>query len=218
VTQLRFTPVADYALLVGFDDISEPAEVLGAVQALDRAIRLAQPSAVLETAPALVNLLVRFDPLSSNHADVADVISTLTIDDSITTNPTEHHLTVTYGGAAGPDLDAVAEATGLDTAAVVDAHVARPLTVQMYGFAPGYAYLGDLPEQLHLPRKPQPVRDVPAGSVIIANNQCLVTTITMPTGWWIIGHTEDQVLTPAAARPAIFEPGDLVHFHRNLRA
>lgn len=216
MTQLRFTPVADHALLVGFDDIPEPADVLGEVQALDHAIRLAQPDAVLETAPALVNVLVRFDPLSTDHSEVADAISALTIDDSITTNPAEHHLTVTYGGTGGPDLDAVAEATGLDASAVVDRHEATPLTVQMYGFAPGYAYLGDLPAALHLPRKPQPVHNVPAGSVIIANNQCLVTTITMPTGWWIIGHTEDHVLTPAAERPARFEPGDIVHFHRSL--
>lgn len=214
MTQLRFTPIADHALLVGFDDISAPADVLRAVQALDRAIHLAQPGAILETAPALVNMLVRFDPLSSDHTEVADVISSLTADDSVITSPAEHHLTVTYGGAVGPDLDAVADATGLDASEVVDRHVATPLTVQMYGFAPGYAYLGDLPEALRLPRKPQPVRNVPAGSVIIANNQCLVTTITMPTGWWIIGHTEDEVLTPDAERPAIFEPGDVVHFHQ----
>ena len=59
----------------------------------------------------------------------------------------------------------------------------------MYGFAPGYAYLSGLPRRCGSTASPAPVRDVPAGSVIIAGGQCLITTLTMPTGWWIIGHS-----------------------------
>jgi inhibitor of KinA len=82
----------------------------------------------------------------------------------------------------------------------------------MYGFAPGYAYLSGLPPPLHLDRKPAPVRNVPAGTVIIAGGMCLITTLTMPTGWWRIGRTETRVLTGDPAHPFAFAVGDRLRF------
>ncbi len=84
----------------------------------------------------------------------------------------------------------------------------------MYGFAPGYAYLSGVPEAIHLPRKPAAVRGYPVGSVMIAGAQCLITTLPMPTGWWVIGRTPLRVLDTDARRPFLFEPGDRVRFVR----
>jgi inhibitor of KinA len=58
------------------------------------------------------------------------------------------------------------------------------------------------------------VRDVPAGSVIIAGPQCLVTTLTMPTGWSIIGRSPTRILTGDPERPFLFDVGDRVTFER----
>ena len=88
----------------------------------------------------------------------------------------------------------------------------------MYGFAPGYAYLGGVPETLHLPRKPAPLRGVPAGSVLIAGAQCIVSTLVMPTGWWIIGRSPTPILTGDPSRPFLFDIGDRVRFQRLSRA
>ena len=88
----------------------------------------------------------------------------------------------------------------------------------MYGFAPGYAYLAGVPDRLRLPRKPAAVRGVEAGSVIVAGPQCLITTLKMPTGWWIIGRSPTRVLTGDAERPFLFDVGDRVRFRRIGRA
>ena len=88
----------------------------------------------------------------------------------------------------------------------------------MYGFAPGYAYLAGVPQALHLPRKPTALRDVPKGRVIIAGPQCIVTTLTMPTGWWIIGASPAQILRTDPARAFLFDVGDTVRFRRISRA
>ncbi|MEZ5798878.1 MAG: carboxyltransferase domain-containing protein [Paracoccaceae bacterium] len=106
----------------------------------------------------------------------------------------------------------VAARTGLSPAQVAQTHQSATYEVAMYGFAPGYAYLSGLPAALGLDRKPQPVRNVPAGSVIIAGGQCLITTVTMPTGWWIIGRTKTRVLTDDPAHPFLFEVGDHLRF------
>ncbi len=117
-----------------------------------------------------------------------------------------HEVPVTYDGA---DLTAVAERTGLSVEAVVAAHLAGKYSVYLYGFAPGYAYLGGVPEAIRIPRKEAPVRGVAAGSVIIAGAQCIITTLTMPTGWWVIGHSAVQILRPEGM---LFEVGDRVRF------
>jgi len=86
--------------------------------------------------------------------------------------------------------------------------------VRMYGFAPGYAYMAGVPIEIQVPRKPSAVRDIPAGSVLIAGPQCLVTTLIMPTGWSIIGRSPTRILTLDESAPFLFGVGDKVRFKR----
>ena len=83
----------------------------------------------------------------------------------------------------------------------------------MYGFTPGYAYMGGLSPESAC-RAATPVQDVPAGSVIIAGPQCIVTTFTMPTGWWIIGRSPARLFLPEQEEPVLFGIGDEVSFVR----
>ena len=65
----------------------------------------------------------------------------------------------------GPDLAAVARSWGMTTAeAAATVHGAR-YVVAFCGFAPGFAYLAGLPEELAVPRLATPRTRVPAGSV-----------------------------------------------------
>ena len=125
---------------------------------------------------------------------------------------------VCYEDDLAPDLPAVARTAGLTPEAVIAAHLSGDYRVYMYGFAPGYAYLAGVPEAIRMPRKPAAVRGIPAGSVVIAGPQCLVTTLAMPTGWWIIGRSPTRVLTADPARPFLFDVGDRVRFRRIPRA
>ncbi|MEM9037798.1 MAG: carboxyltransferase domain-containing protein [Actinomycetota bacterium] len=205
-TGLRWRPIGDSGVLVDFPSL-DPEAAWRRVVALDRAA--VAGDGVLESCPALVNLLVRFDPLVTDHESVGRLLESLEADDGTDLVAAEHVIGITYDGL---DLAGVAAATGLDVDQVSAAHAGASFRVRMYGFAPGYAYLDGLPEVLRLPRKPTAVRDVPAGSVIIANDQCIVTTLTMPTGWWVIGRSSTPILTPRSARPARFAVGDVVRF------
>jgi len=209
-----YTPVADHALLVEFaTEIGDAANA--SVVSLDRAIARHPPIGVVEVVPAFVNLLVDFDPVVTDHAEVETAVRELlahpTEADVV---PRDHLVQICYGDVFSPDLAAVAESSGLSREAVIDAHLAADYRVVMYGFAPGYAYLAGVAEAIQVPRKPAPVRGVAAGSVIIAGPQCLVTTIEMPTGWSIIGRSPTKVLRPEADRPFLFDPGDRVRFER----
>lgn len=208
-----FRPVADHAILVEFGaTITDAAH--DAVLALDQALAAHPFPGLREAIPAFVNLLVDFDPVLTDHATVETHLRRLT---EATAGPTRtasatREVLVCYEDS--PDLAEVARLTGLAPEAVIAAHLSGDYSVFMYGFAPGYAYLGGLPKPLHLDRKASPLRGIAAGSVIIAGAQCLVTTLTMPTGWWIIGRSPTKILTGDPARPFLFDVGDRVKFRR----
>ncbi|MEM9426392.1 MAG: allophanate hydrolase subunit 1 [Pseudomonadota bacterium] len=210
----QFKTIADHALLVTFsDEVSDEAHEL--VMALDAAIAADPAPGVIETVPAIVNLLVAFDPIATDHAAIESHLrGCMKAAQSKTTAGTRRVVQVCYEEALSPDLEAVASATNLSPDALINAHLAGSFRVLMYGFAPGYAYLSGVPLQIQVPRKPAPVRDVPAGSVIIAGSQCLVTTLTMPTGWSIIGRSPTAILTGDPEQPFLFDVGDPVTFER----
>ncbi|WP_425040708.1 5-oxoprolinase subunit B family protein [Primorskyibacter sp. S187A] len=210
----QFKAIADHALLVTFaDEISEAAHAH--VLALDGRLADAALPGVIETVPALVNLLISFDPMATDHtaleAGVRDCLKGL---EAQSASGIERKVHVCYEAPFAPDLGAVAQATGLTEEAVINAHLTGNFQVLMYGFAPGYAYLSGVPKAIQVPRKLQPLRDVAAGSVIIAGPQCLVTTLVMPTGWSIIGRSPTSVLTGDPDRPFLFDVGDRVVFER----
>ncbi|MEC7761733.1 MAG: carboxyltransferase domain-containing protein [Pseudomonadota bacterium] len=209
-----FRPVGDRALLLTYSDTTSH-DVSDAIVAADRCICAAAPKGLCEVIPALVNLLVVFDPLETDHdqieADLRTLLSGMT---AVTNSGTLRAVDVCFDPAVAPDLAAVAAARGMTEEAFRTAFLAGTFTVRMYGFAPGYAYMSGVPEAIQVPRKPAAVRDVPAGSVIFAGNQCLVTTLTMPTGWSIIGHSPTQILSSRSERPFLLDVGDRVEFHQ----
>src|SRR6185503_7425877 len=111
----------------------------------------------------------------------------------------------------GPDLADVAALTGLSEGEVVDRHAAE-LRVLFDGFAPGFAYLGDLPAELRLPRLDTPRTRTLAGSVAIAGPMSGVYPATLPGGWRVIGRTPVALFDPRRDPPAYLMPGDRVRF------
>lgn len=206
-----FRPVAEHGLLVEFGDRIDP-HTHAAVLALDRALAARPFAGFTEAVPAYVNLLVRFDPLATDHRAVETALrALLKAPATAAAEGAEHLMDVVYDG---PDLEEVARRTRLTPEAVIAAHLAGSYQVALYGFAPGYAYLSGVPETIALPRKEAAVRGVAAGSVIIAAGQCIVTTLTMPTGWWIIGHSPTVILDAQGSRPFLFDVGDRVKFRQ----
>jgi KipI family sensor histidine kinase inhibitor len=112
----------------------------------------------------------------------------------------------------GPDLAGVAELAGMTPAEVVARHSAAPMTVAFCGFAPGFAYIGDLPEPLRLPRLPVPRTAVPAGAVAIAEEYTGIYPRQSPGGWRILGRTSADLWNLDRDPPALLSPGTRVQF------
>lgn len=113
----------------------------------------------------------------------------------------------------GPDLSRVAQMWSCSEDEVVSRHTATEFTALFGGFAPGFSYLGGLPEELRVARLDTPRPRVPAGSVAIADTMCAIYPGASPGGWLILGHTDLRLWDPAASPPALLVPGTQVRFH-----
>ena len=124
----------------------------------------------------------------------------------------EIEIPVCYGGDWGPDLGEVARRAGVAPEEIVRLHAQAPRSVFMVGFAPGHPYIGLWGEAFDLPRRATPRARVPAGTVGVANRQCVIYPFELPSGWNLIGRTPLRLFDPAAGEPCLLAPGDLVRF------
>ncbi|KAF1046679.1 MAG: putative protein YbgJ [Herbaspirillum frisingense] len=119
---------------------------------------------------------------------------------------------VVYGGAGGPDLEAVARHTQLSTDEVIRRHSAGDYVVYFIGFMPGFAYMGGLEAALATPRHTTPRVSIPAGSVGIGGEQTGIYPMASPGGWQLLGRTSLPLFDPAQQPPTLLRPGDRVRF------
>ena len=156
------------------------------------------------------SLLVELDPLRGDPERVSiDLEGRLAGLRPLRQGGKLHTIPVTYDG---PDLDTVAELTGLTASEVVARHASAELRVLFCGFAPGFAYLGDLPSELRVDRLATPRTRTPAGSVAIAGSMSGIYPADLPGGWRVIGRTGVTLFDPSSDHPALLEPGDRVRF------
>lgn len=119
---------------------------------------------------------------------------------------------VVYGGEHGPDLDFVAEHTGLTPQEVIARHSAQDYLCYMVGFTPAFPFLGGMDQDLACPRLETPRLDLPAGAVGIGGAQTGLYPLGGPGGWQIIGRTPLLVYDPRRDPPGLIKAGDHVRF------
>lgn len=199
-------PFGESALLV---DVGSP----GRAQALAASIRDDHIAGIVAVVPGLESLLVELDPREVDPGRVASAIEErLTLTAEFAPAGRQRRIPVTYGGEHGPDLADVAELCGLSQDDVIERHAASELRVLFLGFAPGFAYLGDLPEELRVPRLATPRIRTPAGSVAIAGSMSGIYPADLPGGWRVIGRTSVVLFDSRLDPPAHLAPGDTVRF------
>lgn len=208
---MRVQPVGDTAVLLEFGSAIDPV-VFDAIVALEAALIADPPPGLVETVAAYVTLLLVFNPLVTDADAIA--AAAMRAQSGVAPRPaaTLHRVPMCSEADLAPDLADAADRIGMAPQALLNSFFGCDLRVYMYGFAPGYAYMDGVPTALHLPRKPVPVRSRPAGTIMIAGGQCLITSLPMPTGWWVIGATRTAVLRDDPARPFLLQPGDTVRF------
>lgn len=216
-TPWRVQPAGDRCVVLEFGSTIERSlvnRVIALNAAVTDAVHTRQITGIVETIPTFRSLAVIFDPLQTNSKDVVENISSLdcTAEETIK-HPGKHwNIPIHYGGEHGPDLEQVAQLTSLSADQVIALHLGTSFTVYMLGFLPGFAFLGDTPDAIHLPRRTEPRVRVPAGSVAIANQLTGVYPWESPGGWHILGHSPVPFFESRLDPPALLRAGDVVSF------
>jgi len=204
---LRIDPLGDSALLV---ELGRRVDTALNTRALALAEALRKRRDVREAVPGYASVAVHYDPEQVTYRGLSGVIQRL-----VEAKPPPapygrlHRIPVVYDG---PDLEASATELGLSVETLVRLHTEPTYRCFMIGFAPGWAYLGPLPEELRLPRRSVPRTHVPAGSVAIAGAQTGVYPLPTPGGWHLIGRTSMRLFLPSSDPPSLLRTGDRVKF------
>jgi KipI family sensor histidine kinase inhibitor len=207
----RFLPAGETALVIEFGTTIDPL-LNDRVRALDRALTARPIEGIVETVPTYRSLMIHFDPRLLSTAALIERIGRLDPEPDEEA-PARHWLIpICYEAPHAEDLGEVAAALGLSPERVAALHAGATYRVYMYGFAPGYVFLGGLPAELAISRRPVPRPPVAPGAVLIAGGQALIASIAMPTGWYDIGRTPAALFDPQRRPAFLIEIGDMVTF------
>lgn len=207
-----FLPCGEQAVSVQFGEAVDPA-VNARVVALAEALAAQAVPGVTDIVPTYRSLLVCHDPQVIRGAALEARLRALLAAPAKAVAPGRlWRVPCLYGGAVGQDLEAVAQAKGMSPEAVIALHAGAEFRVYMIGFAPGFAYLGGLPEALHMPRLPVPRQWIAAGAIGIGGQQASINSVPGPSGWRFIGRTPLRAFDPRRAEPFLFRAGDRIRF------
>jgi KipI family sensor histidine kinase inhibitor len=187
---VKLRVVGEDALMLYISD-SSSEQALAQVQAAVTLVEQALGDELVDLVPSYASVLVLYDPLRSDRLDILRRMRTaLRAPLTGLTAPAPGRdvvLPVYYSPESGADLQALATRAGLSTQQVIDLHAGTQYRVYAIGFAPGFAYLGQVDERIAAPRLATPRPKVPRGSVAIADRQTAVYPAESPGGWNLIG-------------------------------
>ena len=162
--------------------------------------------------PAYRSVMVYFDPFITTAKQIIRTVETISSDLTRLEEPPVRlfKLPTVYGGKYSPDLDRIADMTGLTAAEVIEICSTIILPVFFLGFICSQAYLGGIPETIQVPRHANPRPLVPGGSFGIAGPQANILAVDSPSGLNYIGRTFVKVFDASAFPPTAIRPGDQI--------
>ncbi len=213
---MRIESAGSNALIVyfGAPDAGIDDTAAAQVAACADALRAQNPCWLEDLVASYGSLLVVYDPLLVDPLTVRACVRNCALVDA------SHHqegqlirLPVYYHPEVGPDLVDVAKRANMSVEQVVSIHHDTIYRVYAIGFAPGFAYLGQVDERIATPRLATPRTKVPKGAVAIADRQTAVYPAASPGGWNLIGRCPTPMFDPKADPCMPVQSGDRVQFY-----
>ena len=119
---------------------------------------------------------------------------------------------VYYHPSVAMDIETIAQQKGITWQQVADYHSQKEYRVYAVGFAPGFAFMGQIDPRLETPRLAKPRINIPACSVAISDLQTAVYPNQSPGGWNIIGRSPSAFFNPESSPSALLKTADRVRF------
>ena len=201
------------AFIIYFGEQTSP-EISSQIQTAVVNIQAQMADLIVDLVPSYASLLVIF------NLDKADPFAVRTalqqalnnLDGNESTAGQLVSLPVYYSEESGPDLNVIAERGNISIDQVIEIHQQQEYRVYAIGFAPGFAYLGEVDERIAAPRLSTPRQKVPRGAVAIADRQTAVYPAQSPGGWNLIGLCPTRMFNPELQPSMPVQVGDRIRF------
>lgn len=221
--EFTISTLGDSALIVNFGNKIDEALNRKVLHLFQELKILALPF-VKDIVPAYSTLTIFYDllimknknPVNKTSLEIfTEQIKKIIEDDMEIYSPPSRKLKipVCYAKKYGLDINDIGKEKKISVDEIIRLHTAKKYRVYMIGFLPGFAYMGEVDEQIAFPRKAQPRTKVEAGSVGIAGIQTGIYPLDSPGGWQIIGKTPLKIFTKEKDDPVLLQPGDEIEFY-----
>lgn len=210
---MNFVNINENCMSIVFEERIDP-EINAQVIQLKSALQNSDITGVLELVISYNTLVIYFDDTVTDHETLSESLQSLTLSSTALQQITTYIIPVCYEAPFNLDLDEMASIHNKTTEEIIQIHTSKPYLIYMLGFMPGFPFLGGLDESIATPRKASPRKEIPAGSVGIANAQTGIYPLASPGGWNIIGKTPLKLFDPKRNPEVYYEAGDYIKFKR----
>lgn len=210
---MQIKVASENSFIIYFNDTID-SETSATISAFASLLRIAMGKTLIDLIPSYASVLVIYNIQQTDHYQVKqEIVHTLeNISDTTQTQGKVIHLPVYYSEESGPDLSIIANNANLSIAEVIALHSQKAYHVYAIGFAPGFAYLGEVDERIATARMATPRTKVPKGAVAIADRQTAIYPSQSPGGWHLIGLCPTPMFNPEAKPPMPLSVGDTIQF------
>jgi inhibitor of KinA len=145
---------------------------------------------IIDVIPSYTSIYISFDIFKYDYKSLRNLLQeNINLNLEETLEEKIVNIDVYYGDEVALDLQDMSLKTNLSIEKIIEIHSSKLYDVYAIGFAPGFAFLASVDNQIAMPRLSSPRKSVPKGSVAIADTQTAVYPQQSPGGWNIIGRT-----------------------------
>ena len=163
--------------------------------------------------PSYNKLIVSYDLRKTNFKEVKKLIENLNINETQDKNNTKIEIPVCCDDQFSLDIKRLEEKLKINRDKILKNFFSKEYFCYMTGFIAGMPFLGDLDENMQVPRLETPRVKVPKGSVALTEQFANIYTFESPGGWNILGNTPLDVFDNSKeVEPNLINPGDTVVF------
>jgi KipI family sensor histidine kinase inhibitor len=212
-SKIKVEIAGESSLIIYFGENTDPL-VSAQVQQAAARLEAVMADTLIDMVPSYASLLVIYDQHKTDHYVVRRHIRE-TLEQLGQAEQQAGQiisLPVYYSAESGPDLEALAQNAELSVPEVIKIHSEMEYRVYAIGFAPGFAYLGEVDPRISAARLSTPRLKVPRGAVAIADRQTAVYPAVSPGGWNLIGLCPTRMFNPEADPTMPVQVGDRVRF------
>lgn len=162
--------------------------------------------------PSYTTILITYDIRIYSFFEIKEKLLSIDIKNTQEQKSNIIDIKVFYDESVGFDLPILSKLHGLEIEEITQIHSNVIYDVYAIGFLPGFAYLGEVDKRICTKRLDTPRKNVPKGSVAIADNQSAIYPQNSPGGWNIIGRTTTKLFDKNLEQLCPIKVGDKIKF------